>query len=57
MRDQSYPFATSLIVNSNSLPATKSILADAVRLPAGSAATFAPTKPAFRAGLAALQRP
>src|SRR5215470_5379380 len=33
------------------------VLADAVRLPAGSAATFAPTKPAFRAGLAAFSAP
>ena len=52
-RDSRAPSATSLIVKSNSLPATKSIAVDAPRLPAGSTATFAPIRPALRSGLTA----
>src|ERR1700691_4515510 len=46
------PSATSLMVESNSLRATKSIKGDALRLPAGSTATLAPTSPALSDGLA-----
>ncbi len=41
------------MVKSNSLPATKSIASDALKLPAGSTATFAPMSPAFKPGLTA----
>ena len=51
MLSQSRPSAISLMVKSNSLPATKSITFDALRLPAGSTATLAPMKPALRSGL------
>src|SRR5262249_24348244 len=51
---QDRPSAISLMVKSNSLRATKSIICDALRLPAGSTATLAPTNPALSAGLTAL---
>ncbi len=51
---QSRPSAISLMVKSNSLPATKSIAGELLRLASGSTATFAPTKPAFSCGLASL---
>src|SRR5207244_11681877 len=47
----SRPSATSLIVKSNSLPATKSMARDALRLPEGSTATLALMKPDLRPGL------
>jgi hypothetical protein len=54
MAFQSRPSAISLMVKSNSLPATKSIAAELARLACGSTATLAPTKPALRRGFAAL---
>ncbi len=54
MRPKSRPSATSLMVKSNSLRATKSIAGDAFRLSSGSTATFAPIMPIFRLGLSAL---
>ncbi len=49
---KSRPSATSLIVKSNSLRATKSIGAPFCRLSSGCTATLAPTKPIFSAGFA-----
>ncbi len=51
---QDRPSATSLMVKSNSLRATKSINGEALSEPAGSTATLAPTSPIFSAPLAAL---
>ncbi len=51
--DRSRPSATSLMVKSNSLRATKSISGDPAMLPFGSTATLAPTRPAFRFGFTA----
>src|SRR6266446_4494737 len=51
---QGMPSATSLIVKSNSLRATKSTARAAIRLFSGSTATLAPMKPIRMSGLAAL---
>src|ERR1700721_466147 len=48
---QSCPSATSLMVKSNSLRATKSSAVVALRLFSGSTATFAPMKPILHVGL------
>ncbi len=48
------PSATSLIVKSNSLRATKSMAFDARSDPSASTATFAPIMPIFSAGFASL---
>ena len=53
MVDQSLSSATSLIVKSNSLRATKSITGPSRREPSASTATLAPIMPIFSAGLAA----
>ena len=51
---QSRPSAISLMVKSNSLPATKSMARELSRLLCGSTATLAPTNPALSRGFAAL---
>ena len=48
------PAATSWIVKSNSLRATKSIASDARSAASGATATWAPTKPIRSRGLASL---
>ena len=53
MPDQARPSATSLIVKSNSLRATKSTAGASTRLWSDWTATFAPISPTFRLGLAA----
>ena len=51
---QGLPSATSLMVKSNSLRATKSTARPAIRLFSGSTATLAPMKPILMSGLIAL---
>src|SRR5258708_2367095 len=51
---QGMPSATSLMVKSNSLRATKSTACPAMRLFSGSTATLAPMNPIFTSGLIAL---
>ncbi len=53
---RSRPSATSLIVKSNSLRATKSIAGEASRLFSGSTATLAPIRPILRLGIERLER-
>ena len=54
MRPKSRPSATSLMVKSNSLRATKSMALDAFSVASGSTATLAPIMPIFKPGLSAL---
>ena len=54
MRPKSRPSATSLMVKSNSLRATKSIAPEAASVASGSTAALAPIMPIFRLGLSAL---
>ena len=50
------PSATSLMVKSNSLRATKSTAVACLEAACGSTATLAPTRPTLRSGLRVLQR-
>jgi len=53
---QSRPSATSLIVKSNSLPATKSTALDALRLPAGFDRHFGADQARFQVGVGGFER-